>query len=206
MEEYLPPHLELDIDLNGQGFGSFLVCVREMSELPPALEQEIERLFRVGSDFMDTQQYVEAARAYRACLELLPQPRASWVASVRFLCGIGDALWFLRKHAAGLPFWNAALMGGSLGNEFAHLRRGQTLYELGRRSEAANELLRALLLGGCAIFADEPPQYYEFITSYVKAPAGRTSWDGWPGLEEGSPYHERLLDYMFYELRWAPQD
>ncbi len=205
MDEYLPPDLEQDIDLNG-GQGGFTCCVRDMSELPPALEQEIERRFRTGSDFMDANQYIEAARSYRACLELLPQPRASWVSSVRFLCGIGDALWFLGKHAAGLPFWSAALRIGSLGNEFAHLRRGQTLYELGRRREAADELLRALLLGGCAIFADEAPQYYEFITSSVKVPVGRTSWDGWAGLEEGSPYHERLLDYTFYELLWAAQD
>jgi tetratricopeptide (TPR) repeat protein len=194
-----------DIDLRG-GHTDFIICDRNSDELPPELRRAIELQFDTACDLMDAGLFTEALRTYRMCLQLLPQPRASWVAHVKFLCGMGDALWFLRKHAEGLPLWGAALLGGGLGNPFAHLRRGQTLYELGRHDAAANELLRALLLGGSDIFADEPPEYWEFITSRVRTPAGRSSWHGWRGVAEGSEMHERLLDMANYEMRWAPKD
>jgi tetratricopeptide (TPR) repeat protein len=207
MDEDLPSDLQQDIDLVGPPTGSDIyICTRELDELPAPLHREIERMCEEGDAFMDRGEHLPALRRYRVALERLPQPRCSWIASVRLLCGMGDALWFLRQHAVALPLWNAALLGGSLGNAFAHLRRGQTLYELGRYKLAQNELLRALLLGGNDIFANEPAKYWEFITSQTRLPAGRSTWEGWTGVDEDGELYAWLLDLANYEMRWESRE
>jgi len=117
-----------------------------------------------------------------------------------FLCSIGDAQWFMGDHSEGLRTWRDALLQGGVGNAFVHLRRGQTLLELGDRDEAANELLRALLLGGERLFGEEDPRYFAFITSIAKPPAGLESWSGWQGVEPTTPGFEWLTDSSFYQL------
>ncbi|MCI0455509.1 MAG: tetratricopeptide repeat protein [Gemmataceae bacterium] len=125
-------------------------------ELPVELHAEIDRLANEGNSLMETGNYAEAAAVFRRGLELLPRPRERWSAALWFLCGIGDAQWFAGDHENGRDTWRDALLSGGLGNPFVHLRRGQTLYELGDQNEAGNELLRALLLGGEEVFANQP--------------------------------------------------
>jgi tetratricopeptide (TPR) repeat protein len=170
-------------------------------ELPVELHAEIDRLAEEGNALMSAKKYAEAAEVFRRGLELLPAPREKWSATVWFLCGIGDAQWFLGDHEKGIDTWRDALLFGGLGNPFVHLRRGQTLYELGDQKEAANELLRALLLAGQKIFASEDPKYWDFIISVARPPEGWKSWDGWTGVEEGSPVHDWLMDPGVYALR-----
>ncbi len=172
-----------------------------VEEFPEELREEIDRLAEEGNDLMDVSKYAEAERVFRRGLELIPQPREKWSATVWFLCGIGDAQWCAGDHQHGLDTWRDALLCGGLGNPFVHLRRGQTLYELGDQKEAANELLRALLLGGEDLFADEPRQYWEFVTSVAKPPEGWSSWEGWSGVEEDSPVHQWLMDPSAYGIR-----
>jgi tetratricopeptide (TPR) repeat protein len=174
--------------------------------LPPHIVAEVDRLAARGNAMMDAAAYVEALAAFREGLEILPQPRHRWGAAEWFLVGMGDALWFLGLHLNALPVWRDVLLYCGLGNPFPHLRRGQTLYELGEFKEAENELMRALLLGGEPLFAEEPRKYWEYITSRARPPAGWTSWEGWTGVEPGSPLHEWLLDPGIYELRADPQN
>jgi tetratricopeptide (TPR) repeat protein len=170
-------------------------------ELPAKLQAKMNELAEESNSLMEEEKYTEAIAVFRRGLELLPQPWEKWSATVWFLCGIGDAQWFAGDHQGGRDTWRDALLYGGQGNPFVHLRRGQTHFELGDRDEAANELLRALLLGGEKIFADEPRQYWKFITSVAEPPEGWSSWKGWQGVEEGSPVHQWLLDPSVYTLR-----
>lgn len=105
-----------------------------------------------------------------------------------------------------LPVWRDTLLQGGLGNPFVHLRRGQALFELGDLSEAQNELARALLLGGQPLFADEASEYWAFIIGRMRPYAERGTWEGWTGVEDGSPMAEWLVDPGHYDLRLPPQD
>lgn len=201
----LPPELQTQIDLDGAD-PDFSRYGRELDELPDALRAEIERGFEDGCALIDEGRHLEAARAFRAAIEQLPQPRFSWSSVVMLLTGYGDALWWLGEHTAGLPVWRDVLLYGGLGNPFVHLRRGQTLYELGNFRECANELLRALLLGGDETFAGEDPRYLAYIASQARPPEGQDSWEGWPGLSEDSPMYEYLMDPGKYELFSAPEN
>ena len=64
---------------------------------------------------------------------------------------------------------------GAIGNPFIHMRLGQSQFELGNMDRAADELARAYLQEGLAIFEDEDPKYVAFIKSKLKPPPG-----GWP--------------------------
>jgi hypothetical protein len=60
-------------------------------------------------------------------------------------------------------------------NPFLRLRLGQCLFESGDRQDAANWLAGAYLLEGKKLFADDDPQYLEFIKAQLAPPPG-----GWP--------------------------
>jgi tetratricopeptide (TPR) repeat protein len=169
--------------------------------LPLAICDEVKRLGNEANARMDEGRYVEAIALFRRGIEILPRPRHRWPEAEWFLAGIGDALWFLGLHLNAVPVWRDILLLNGLGNPFVHLRRGQTLYELGNHGEAANELMRALLLGGEPLFEEEPRKYWDFITARARPPKGRTSWEGWTGVEPGDPLHQWLMDPGQYDLR-----
>lgn len=169
-------------------------------ELPAGIRAEIDRIAEEGNRLLEAGDPHGALAAFRRGLQALPAPREQWSAALWFLCSIGDAQWFMGDHRAGLQTWRDALLQGGIGNPFVHLRRGQTLLELGEREEAGNELLRALLLGGERLFAGENPRYIAFITSTARPPAGLESWRGWQGVEPTTPGFEWLADPNQYQL------
>jgi tetratricopeptide (TPR) repeat protein len=65
------------------------------------------------------------------------------------------------------------------GNPFLHLRRGQVLFELGRREEAANELTRAYGLEGEQIFEEEHPKYLNFLQRALRASPPSSEHKSW---------------------------
>jgi hypothetical protein len=169
-------------------------------ELPAGTQAEIDRIAEEGNRLLEAGDPCGALAAFRRGLQRLPEPRERWSAAFWFLCSIGDAQWFMRDHREGLRTWRDALLQGGIGNAFVHLRRGQTLLELGERDEAGNELFRALLLGGERLFAGEDPRYLAFITSIARPPAGLESWRGWQGVEPTTPGFEWLADPNHYQL------
>jgi tetratricopeptide (TPR) repeat protein len=170
--------------------------------LPDDLYDELDRLAMEGNERVDEGELVEALRIFRRGIELLPQPRYRWHAAEWFLAGIGDALWLLERYLNAAPIWDDMLIHtGALGKGWVHLRRGQTLYELGDFREAENELLRALILEGWPLFANEDRKYWDYITARVRPPEGWTSWEGWPGAKEGHPMHTWLMGLDLYEFR-----
>jgi hypothetical protein len=63
----------------------------------------------------------------------------------------------------------------AIGNPFIHLRLGQCQFEIGNLKRAADELARAFLMEGLALFEDEDPKYIEWIKPQLKEPK-----EGWP--------------------------
>jgi hypothetical protein len=153
-----------------------------------------------GNELLEKGRPREALRVFRRGLELIPEPRSDWSATLWFLTAVGDAEWQTGDHESGRATWRDALLTGGIGNPFVHLRRGQTLLELGAPDEAGNELLRALLIAGTSIFDDEDPKYLAFITSRAKPPPGRRTWHGWAGVDPDDPRFAWLFDDSGYTL------
>ena len=63
----------------------------------------------------------------------------------------------------------------AIGNPFLHLRLGQCQFELGDLERAADELARAYLIEGIAIFTDDDQKYLNFVKPKLQEPEG-----GWP--------------------------
>lgn len=60
-------------------------------------------------------------------------------------------------------FHNAVQCPDGLGNPYIHLRLGQTAFELGDHSRAADELIRAYMGGGPDIFEEDDAKYLAFL-------------------------------------------
>jgi len=82
---------------------------------------------------------------------------------------IGDANFLSGDYQAGRDNLTTAIhCPDAIGNPFFHLRLGQCQYELGNQDRAADELARAFLLEGEALFAEEDPKYLEFVKTQLK--------------------------------------
>lgn len=159
------------------------------------LMAQLDRIAEVGNLLEEEGNYHSAIDSYRCGFELIPSPKELYPASFWFAAAIGDAQWLTQQYQESLDTWrDAIILYGGFGVPFAHLRRGQVLYELGRRQEAGSELLRALLLGGEGIFAEEPEEHWEFITSIANAPAQYPNWRSWPGLDPESDEYRKWTD------------
>jgi tetratricopeptide (TPR) repeat protein len=144
--------------------------------LPYAIHEEVTRLSADGDLLAEEGEYGEAVAKYIEALELVPEPRTEWEASTWLLTAIGDACFL----AGGYPqarnaLSDAMLCPGAIGNPFIHLRLGQAQLKLGNEERAADELARAYLKEGVAIFEDEDPKYLAFVKSKLAPPPG-----GWP--------------------------
>lgn len=164
------------------------------------LQRQLDALGDEGNRLMDEERFDEALAIFRRGYDLIPAPREDSASALWFLVAIVDAQWFLRDLPGALDSSRDVILSGGFGNPFAHLRRGQVLYELSHEKEAANELLRALLLGGENVFAREPLEHWVFITSKASPPDGYEDWVGWPGAEPGSPIHDWCMTPPPYQF------
>jgi tetratricopeptide (TPR) repeat protein len=148
-------------------------------ELPDAIHAEVKALAANGDALARQGKPREAVDAYVKALELLPEPVTNWSAATWLLTAIGDAN-FNAKHyeAARFALQDAMHCPGAIGNPFIHLRLGQVQFELGNLTRAADELARAYLQEGKAIFNEDDPKYLDFIKSKLDPPPGGWS-DGW---------------------------
>ncbi len=170
-----------------------------MTELPPEVVAIVDEAATKGDKLAEEGKFTEAIAAYRVGLAALP--KGDWSASLWFHAAIGDAQFLARDYDEARITWMEAILDGGLGNPFIHLRRGQTMYELGNLDEAGNELLKALLIEGVDIFDESDPKYLDYVTGIAQPPAGREDWDDFQGLPPEHPALVRLLDPGMYELQ-----
>jgi len=138
-------------------------------ELPSNTYEQIKALCAAGDQHCEAGEHELALAEFEKALSLLPTPIERWEAAIWILTAIGDTHYSMgafensRNALAG-----AMLCPGALGNPFIHLRLGQSLYELGKHEKAMDELARAYMGAGIAIFHGEPPKYLSFLRKHMK--------------------------------------
>jgi tetratricopeptide (TPR) repeat protein len=139
-------------------------------ELPSAIHERIVHLSAEGDALAREKKYGEAIRTYREAWDLLLEPKSDWEAAAWLLAAIGDAYFFSKRFDKSLETFTQAIVNTSdgLGNPFLHLRRGESLFELDRKKEAADELMRAYMGGGSEIFESEDPRYLAYLKTVAK--------------------------------------
>jgi tetratricopeptide (TPR) repeat protein len=143
--------------------------------MPQAVFDAVERLCIEGGRLMAAGKHNKAFRKFVAALDLLPEPREQWNAAGWILVAIGEnAVRAGSFRAAERPLADAMLCPGTVGNPWVHLRLGQVRFELGNRDAAADELARAYLGGGRAIFDGLDPKYLALAEEDLQPPPGWT--------------------------------
>jgi len=140
-----------------------------MAELPDSVYNQIKRFCAVGDQHAAKQSYSEALSSYWAAWDLLPEPKTEWEAATWILVAIGDANFLGGDYLAGRDnLSNAIRCLGAIGNPFIHFRLGQCQFELGNHERAADELMRAYMGAGRAIFDQHDPKYFRLLSSKAK--------------------------------------
>jgi len=138
-------------------------------ELPSDVHEKIRLLSAEGDALAREKNYDGAIRKYQEAWALLPEPKHQWEAARWLLAAIGDAHLFSGRFDKSLEAFTSAIVdAGGLGNPFLHLRRGESLFELGRTKEAADELMRAYMGAGPKIFESEDPKYLAYLKTVAK--------------------------------------
>ena len=138
-------------------------------ELDDQVHAEITRLCQEGDRLAAEGEYGAAVEKYTVAMELLPEPKLDYEAAHWILTALGDTLFSWGKPKSALrALTDAMRTPGALGNPFNHLRLGQVYFELGELDRAADELMRAYMGHGEAIFEGEHPRYLEFLRTRAR--------------------------------------
>lgn len=129
-------------------------------ELDEALHLLIAELCERGDADVEAGEYDLAIEKYEEALSLLPRPLERWNAATWILTALGDACYFKKDfRQARSALDEATRCPRGLDNPFIHLRLGQVELSLGNEGRARDELGRAYLAAGDAIFEGEDPAY-----------------------------------------------
>ncbi len=149
-----------------------------MLQLSDEMQAEVDRLCAQGDAHADLDRFPDALALYWEAWDLLPEPKIDCDAATWILAAVGDANFLGRDYVAGCDNLSTVMnCPGGIGIPFLHLRLGQCHYELGDQARAIDELLRAYMGGGDALFDDEDPKYRDFLDA--NRPAGDTSKKAW---------------------------
>nr|WP_255654553.1 tetratricopeptide repeat protein [Cohnella sp. REN36] len=106
---------------------------------------------------------------YVAALRLLPENHREWEAATWIYVAIGDAHFQMKNYDKAFKcFFNAVQGPKGLGNPYIHLRLGQLYYEQENLEKAADELTRAYMGAGIAIFMEDDPKYLAFLETKIE--------------------------------------
>jgi len=110
-----------------------------------------------------------AVTRYYDCLEMIPDPIYKSVYATQIFISLGERYFLEAQYADALQHYSEAVKCiDGLGNPAIHLRLGQIRFELGDHDRAVDELMRAYMGGGKAIFEYEDPKYFAVIREIVK--------------------------------------
>lgn len=156
---------------------------------------QTEHLRSQGDNSMKRKRWGDAADKYAAAWRLVtsnPAEREAYTPERAFwlmMAGL-EAAFRAGQHGAVLGMGKAAhqqfarFEGLVVGNPYFHLRMGQAKFERqpGKSHEtgpgtALDELTRALICGGTALFREEDPTYLAAVQAVLDPPDGFASWD-----------------------------
>jgi tetratricopeptide (TPR) repeat protein len=142
------------------------------SQLPPECHEAISRRSAEGDALARDKRFNEAIRKYEEAWNMLPDPKTDWEAATWLLAAIGDANFLSGRFDKSLEVFTLAITtsASGLGNPFLHLRRGESLFELGRQQESGDELMRAYMGAGAEIFKAEDPKYLNYLKTIAQLP------------------------------------
>ncbi len=156
--------------------------MRDSTELPTDIRQEIEALCAEGDRLTDERGVEAAVEAYGRAWDLLPEPKTDWAAATWILSAIGEACYLGGLRASAREALERAVdTDDGRENPLLRLRLGQVLHDLDERDRAAEHLLWAYRVEGEAILADENPRYLAFIRERLGLPTAETP-AGAPGI------------------------
>ncbi|KMZ43545.1 MULTISPECIES: tetratricopeptide repeat protein [Bacillales] len=138
-------------------------------QLSDSTHAEITVLCKQGDDLVSAGNLEEGKNKYVAALRLLPENHREWAAATWIYVAIGDVHFQLKNYDKAFKcFFNAVQCPEGLGNPYIHLRLGQLYYEQENLEKAADELTRAYMGAGIAIFMEDDPKYLEFLETKIE--------------------------------------
>lgn len=136
-------------------------------ELEGDLYRKVTRLSERGNKYMEAEEWDKAIAVFDEALELLPEPKSQWEATLWLNASIGDACFmkddFVRAKEA---LFDALNCPDGTANSFVLIRLGEVLYELEDMEGAKEYLLRAYMLEGKEIFEAEDPKYLSYLEEH----------------------------------------
>ncbi len=138
-----------------------------MDELPEGIADRVEEIAEIGNlQFEEEGDWQAAIKTWEQGLEILPSPQHRWEASMWFYASIGDAYRFGGDHGKALEaFQSAYASAEGYVNPFVLSGIGMSLYDLGRKEDAIDPLLRTFMLVGDDIFVEEDEKYLDYLKS-----------------------------------------
>ncbi len=131
--------------------------------------ERIETLIDEGDDLLNQDAFAQAIVKYIDAARLLPEPKEQFDIALTLFVALGEAYFFAGDYQqAERAFRMAMKAPGGVENPLTHLRLGQTHFELGELDKAADELTRAYMLDGFAIFSGEDNKYLAFLRTRIK--------------------------------------
>ncbi len=124
------------------------------------LAMKVKQLCYRGYQYYDDGDYQQALRTFYQAWLLLPKPQIQWREAGWALTAIGDTYFRTQQYTQSCEALRSALLcPATTESPFVHLRFGQSLFELGERDEAVQQLRSAYELGGHKAFAREHVKY-----------------------------------------------
>ena len=136
---------------------------RETREKLITLGEEIHRL-------TENRRYDEVVRLCQSGLELIPEPRDTYIETIWYLSALGDIYFANGQYARAREYYEKArnnLSGEGANDPFITLRLGETAFETGDEESALRYLLEAYKAEGEEIFEDHDTKYYDFLKARV---------------------------------------
>lgn len=137
-------------------------------ELDPALYEKIKEHSDEGERLFYDGRFPEALKEYSKALDLIPEPKQRWEASVWVLAAIGDCYFWLKDFGAALGCFRKLMVEyEEYGNPFTRLRYGECLYETGNEELAREHLLAAYAMEGKELFEECDKKYLSVISGLL---------------------------------------
>lgn len=114
---------------------------------------------------------IGALEYFREAFHLIPEPKQQHAEATRVIAGMGDCFFAVGDYTkAKAAFDDALLCPDGAGNPFVRLRRGQSAYQLGAKTDAIVDLTCAYLNGGEDVFSGEDPMYLQLALDNLGGP------------------------------------
>lgn len=130
---------------------------------------EVKALIQRAKKEQRRYQPAKAITYYKQALDLIPDPVEDSPYATQICTALGEIYFLDRDFEKAFEYFAEAIRcKGGLGLAHIHLRLGQLRFERGEMERATDELMRAYMGSGYAVFEGEDPKYYNLIKDVVE--------------------------------------